>query len=92
MTKVLFRPVALIAGLLAGRTSRRTFDLLWRRIDRNPPPRPDEQRASAGKLALALLLEGAVLRVVKGLIDHVSRRGFAKVTGRWPGEKRSAPE
>jgi hypothetical protein len=28
--------------------------------------------------------------VVKGLVDHASRRGFAKATGAWPGE--DAPE
>ena len=92
MTKLLYRPFSILAGILAGVTSKRTFDVLWRRIDRQPPPRPDEQGVRPGKLALALLLEGAVFRAVRGLIDHGSRRSFAKLTGRWPGEKRAEPE
>jgi len=86
MIKLLFRPFAIVAGLLAGRTSRKAFDTLWRRIDRKPPPRPEERGVGAGKLALALVIEGAVFRAVRGLFDHGSRRWFAKLTGRWPGE------
>jgi hypothetical protein len=92
MIKLLFRPFSILAGLLAGLTSRRTFDFLWRRIDRRPAPRPDEREASPGKLALALLIEGAVFRAVRGLIDHGARRSFLRLTGRWPGEQRAGPD
>jgi hypothetical protein len=92
MIKLLFRPFSILAGVLAGLTSKKTFDFLWRRIDRRPPPRPDEREASTAKLAAALLLEGAVFRVVKGLIDHGARRSFLRLTGRWPGEKRAKPD
>jgi hypothetical protein len=37
-----------------------------------------------------LLIEGAIFRLVKGLFDHAARRGFARMTGAWPGEE--APE
>jgi hypothetical protein len=43
-----------------------------------------------GRDALALVIEGALFRLVKSLSDHASRRGFAKATGSWPGEE--APE
>jgi hypothetical protein len=29
---------------------------------------------------------------VRGLADHGTRRGFARVTGSWPGEERPEPE
>ena len=45
---------------------------------------------SLAKLAIALLIEGAIFRLVKGLFDHAARRGFAHMTGEWPGEE--APE
>jgi hypothetical protein len=38
----------------------------------------------------ALAVEGAVFRVVKGLADNGSRRGVARLTGRWPGEDSAA--
>ena len=40
------------------------------------------------KLGIALALEGAVNAFVNGLVDHVSRRQFARVTGRWPGRRK----
>lgn len=87
MSKLLFRPVAIVSGLLAGIIGRRTFALLWRAVDDQEPPQPENRRASLGKLTLALSLQGAVFSVVKGLVDHVSRQGFARFTGRWPGEQ-----
>jgi hypothetical protein len=37
------------------------------------------------------VIEGALFRVVKGLVDHASRRGFSKATGSWPGEEEPEP-
>ena len=52
--------------------------------DSEPPPRPQDRQRSVAKLALALGLEGACAALVGGLLDHASRRQFAKLTGRWP--------
>jgi hypothetical protein len=88
MSKLLFMPFRVVTGLLAGLLGKKTLDRIWARIDKQGPPRPEDRRASLGKLALALALEGALLRVVRGLVDHESRRGFAILTGAWPGNKR----
>jgi hypothetical protein len=29
---------------------------------------------------------------VRGLVDHYARRGFAALTGSWPGEERPEPD
>jgi hypothetical protein len=39
-----------------------------------------------------LLIEGALFRLVGGLVDHYARRGFATLTGGWAGEERRQPE
>jgi hypothetical protein len=39
---------------------------------------------------LALVLQGAIFRAVRGLVDHGARRGFYNLTGSWPGDE--APE
>jgi hypothetical protein len=44
------------------------------------------------KLVAALALEGAIFRAARGLFDHEARRGFARVTGSWPGEQAPAAE
>jgi hypothetical protein len=36
---------------------------------------------------VALILEGAIFRLLRGLFDHGARRGFARMTGSWPGEE-----
>jgi hypothetical protein len=85
--KLLFRPVSILGGLVAGLLARRSFALIWRLVDDKRPPQSDQRAVSMPKLALALALEGAVFRAVKGLVDHASRRGFADFTGRWPGSE-----
>ena len=39
------------------------------------------------KLIVALLVQGAIFRAVRGLVDHGSRHAFQKLTGSWPGEE-----
>lgn len=92
MAKLLFLPLSIGTGLLAGLISKKTFELLWGKIDGREPPKPQDRGAHAGKLALALVIEGALFRVVKGLVDHGSRQGFAKLTGMWPGDRKTQTE
>jgi hypothetical protein len=86
--KVLFIPFGILAGLIAGAIGRVAFDKAWGLIDDNEPPEPEHREASIAKLAIALALEGAIFRAVRGLAEHGARRSFAKTTGSWPGEER----
>jgi len=85
--KLLFAPIGIIAGLLAGMVAQKGFDRLWAVFDEEEPPEPDQRDASYPKLIAALVVEGAVFRLTKGVVDHSVRGGFARMTGRWPGEK-----
>lgn len=91
VTKLMFAPVKFVSRRVAPRLASRLFDGLWRAIDKaGPPPRAEECQRSVRKLAFALALEGACTAIVGGLLDHASRREFARLTGRWPGRRRSA--
>jgi Protein of unknown function (DUF4235) len=92
MAKLIFMPISILTGLLAGIISKKVFALIWGRIDEQDPPQPQNRRADFGKLAVSLALEGALFRLVKGLVDNSSRRGFASVTGAWPGDREPEPE
>lgn len=83
---VLFRPIGLISGLIAGLIARQIFEKGWKSFSEEEPPSADQETPGIGKLALALLLEGAVFSVVRGLVDHAARVGFRRYTGAWPGE------
>jgi hypothetical protein len=87
-----FKPVGIIVGLLAGIVGRRMFELIWGVIDDEDAPDPKYREITLGKLVLALLLEGAIFRVLRGLADHGARHGFARLTGEWPGEERPEPK
>jgi hypothetical protein len=85
--KLLFAPIGIIAGLLAGMVAQKGFDRLWAVFDEEEPPEPDQRGVSYPKLIAALLVEGAVFRLTKGVVDHSVRGAFARMTGTWPGEK-----
>jgi hypothetical protein len=85
--KLLYRPFGIVGGVLAGIVSRQAYARVWRLIDRDAPPAADVRNVSVGKLALALLLEGAIFRAARGLFDHGSRVVFRRTTGRWPGRQ-----
>jgi len=86
---LLFRPVGIIAGIIAGILARKIFDASWRLIDGDQPPEADERYISTGKLVLSLVLEGAIFALVKGLVDRGARKAFANYTGAWPGADNS---
>ncbi len=85
---LVFRPVGLLIGLLAGVVGKKIFDLVWKLIDDEDAPEPKYREIAFGKLVVALLLEGAIFQVLRGLADHGARHGFARLTGEWPGEER----
>jgi Protein of unknown function (DUF4235) len=86
--KLLFIPIGILAGLVAGLVAQKGFDRIWAVFDEEEPPEAEDREVSYPKLALALLLEGAIFRLVKGIVDHGARLGFASLTGRWPGENK----
>jgi hypothetical protein len=87
MGKIIFLPVGICSGLLAGVISKRLFGAIWGAIDKEEPPRAQHRDVHVGKLVLSLAIDGALVRLVKGLVDHGARQGFEHLTGSWPGEK-----
>ena len=87
MTKILFIPFSVIGGFAAGKIATLTLDRLWRLIDKQQSPEPDQRAVGWLKLILGLALEGAVFRVVRGSVDRGFRELFARLTGSWPGEE-----
>jgi hypothetical protein len=85
--KVLFIPFGVLTSLLAGAVARWGVRRIWLAFDEEEAPEPDQREASFARLVPALLLEGAVFRLVKGVVDHGSRRSFHRITGSWPGEE-----
>jgi hypothetical protein len=84
--KILFAPIGILAGLAAGFAAQKGFERIWAVIDDEEPPEVDNRQVSYPKLVAALLLEGAIFRLVKGMVDRGARVSFASTTGIWPGD------
>ena len=83
-----FTPIGLGIGLAAGQLAKKIFDKVWGMIQDEEAPRPKHREVPVVKMLLALLVEGAIARAVRGMVDHGSRHGWARLTGAWPGEER----
>jgi Protein of unknown function (DUF4235) len=92
MAKVLFIPVSVGGGLLAGFISKKIFDQIWALFDEEEPPDSKHREIEWGKLLIAAAVQGAIFRAMKEATDHYGRIAFARTTGTWPGEERPEPE
>jgi hypothetical protein len=88
MGRIIFVPIGIIAGLVAGQISKKIFDLIWSRISDEEAPESEHREVSWPQLLIALALEGAIFRLAKGLVDRGTRAGYLRLTGSWPGEER----
>jgi len=87
-----FRPFGIVLGIVAGMGARKIFDFIWGKLDDQEAPNPEHREVNWTKFVVAMLVEGAIFRLIRGLVDHHSRRGWATVTGVWPGQEEPEPE
>jgi hypothetical protein len=85
--KLLFLPISILGGILAGFMAKQLFDLTWRLVFHEEAPEAEHRDVSWPKVLAALALEGAIFRSTRGLVDRASRLGFLRLTGTWPGEE-----
>ena len=86
--KILYKPFAIIAGLISSQIGRRVFKKMWARIDDAAPPKPTTAEASLGKVLGAATLEAATMAGVAAAVNRASAKSFHYLTGIWPGEQR----
>jgi hypothetical protein len=87
MGKLLFVPFSIVGGLIAGFLSKKVFDLAWGLVDDEEPPEPEPRDVPWLKLGIAMALQGAIFRMMRGLADRGSRLAFYRFTGSWPGQE-----
>ena len=88
MARILFAPLSIAGGLIAGFIGSKLFEFVWGRIDDREPPEPADRETTWLKLGIALALQGAIFRLVRGAFDHGARKAFLRGTRTWPGEAR----
>jgi len=89
---LIYKPIAVALGLLAGFVGRKLFEQVWGVIDDEEPPKPNTQRATWAKVLGAAALEGLIFRAVRAAVERAGASGFHSLTGSWPGKKEPEPE
>lgn len=82
--KLLYKPIALIAGLISGLIGRSVFRKIWGKIDHEPPPKPGTGEGSVVKVVSANALEAGVMAGVGAAVDRVFANTFHHLIGIWP--------
>jgi hypothetical protein len=88
MSGLAFRPVSIIGGLLGGLIAAKLFEFAWGRFADEEAPEPGHREIAWPQLVVALVVEGALFRLIRGLIDRGTRVAFVRATGSWPGEEK----
>ena len=90
---LLYKPFGIILGILAGIAgrSRSSTSSGARSTTRSRPRRPPRRRTGS-RSSSPRRLQGAIFEVTRAAVDRAGAKGFAHLTGVWPGEKRPDPE
>ena len=88
MTKAIYKPLAIVLGLVGGMIAKSIVTQSWKRVDDEPvPPKPTQEGYSWKKILVASALQGAVLSTVKAAVSRGGAEAYSRATGEWPGEK-----
>ncbi len=87
MSKLLYKPFAIIAALMGARLGRNVFRQVWTMVSDAEPPLPTEAESSLPKVVGAAALEAATMAAVAAAVNRASARWFHYLTGLWPGQK-----
>jgi hypothetical protein len=85
--KAIFTPFSVIVGLVAGKLAGKGFRTIWSQISDDDAPQPKHRDIVLLQLVVALVVEGAITRLVRGMADHGLRHGWHRAFGQWPGEE-----
>jgi len=87
MVKLLYKPLAIALGMLAGSLAGKVVAQVWKRVDdEDIPPKPDQKDTTWLLVLTGAALQGAVYAVTKAAVKRGGATGVEKVTGTWPGQ------
>lgn len=88
--KFIYKPFAIVIGLIAGIISKKVFERVWEAIADDDPRDPDDRDASWAEVIASAAVAGAVVKVVQALVRRGGAKGFERATGYWPGDDAKA--
>ena len=82
----------IVLGIVAGIGARKVFDAISGCVSDEEAPNPEHREIDWKQFIAAMLVEGAIFRLIRGLVDHHSRRAFAGLTSISAGQEQPEPE
>jgi uncharacterized protein DUF4235 len=90
--KLLYKPFAIVAGIVGTKLGKRAFQSVWARIDDSPgPPAPTTGEASLVKVAGGAALQAATMAAIAAVVDRMSAQWFHYLIGAWPSKSPTEP-
>src|SRR3954470_4957194 len=86
--KLLYKPIGIGLGILAGLLSKKLFEAAWGVLDKEEPPKPTTRDAEWKKVLAAAAVQGVTFKVTRAAVDRAGAKGWDHLFGVWPGEKR----
>jgi hypothetical protein len=90
--KLIYKPIGIVLGIVAGLVGRRVFNFVWSRLDDEDPPKATTEIVPWTKLLAAAALQGMIFRTIRVVVDRYGAQGWSYLTGSWPGERRPEPK
>ncbi len=90
--KIIFAPISIVVGLIAGTIGKKLFEQVWGVIDDREPPTANIEQATWPKVLGAAAVQGTTFYVTRAAVQRAGAKGFAHLTGVWPGDKRPEVE
>jgi hypothetical protein len=85
--KFIYKPFAIVIGLIAGIIGRKVFEQIWGVFAEDDPRDPDDRDAGWAEVLVSAAVGGAILKVVQALVRRGGAKGFERATGVWPGDE-----
>lgn len=84
-SKIVYKPIGLAGGIVAGAAAGMIFNRVWRAAAGNDraPAATDESRGWT-EVLIAAGLQGAIFAVVRAAVDRAGATGVRRLTGKWP--------
>jgi hypothetical protein len=84
MMKLLYKPFAIVGGIVAARIGRSVFESVWSAIDEAPPPSPGSGQGGIAKMVGGQALRAGVMAGSAAAVDRVFAGLFHHLVGAWP--------
>ena len=85
--KLVYRPIGLLGGILAGTVSGVVFKQIWKAVaNQDDAPGALQSEYRMREVVIAAALQGAIFAATKAAIDRAGARTFTRLTGAWPGD------